>query len=414
MPASSSQDPTYNGVCTTIDKNISQQTAYDGLDLGAMITTGRPHLFSDAMVCVPGVEIRKQQELISVLAKVIAMPAYQQRVLEYAPAIAQFAPKADGVFLGYDFHVSPSGSKLIEINTNAGGALLNAVFMRANANGWVDLDVLLSQDLGQTFLAMFRQEWRAERVAKALQTIAIVDAGPLQQYMLPEFILFKKLFEYHGIQTIICDPAELLFKQGRLWHGGTCIDLVYNRHTDFSFESAELQPLAQAYLANAVVVTPHPRAHALYADKRNLALLSDPLVLAELGVDPITSHILQAGIAKTHWVKQSDAGALWAGRKHLFFKPAKGYGSKAAYRGDKLTQRVFAEILQGNYVAQMLAPPGILPFMVNGKEELFKWDLRHYVYQDDIQMTVARLYQGQTTNFRTLGGGFAKVVMEAD
>ena len=36
-------------------------------------------------------------------------------------------------------------------------------------------------------------------------------------------------------------------------------------------------------------------------------------------------------------------------------------------------------------------------------------DIRAFVYQGAVQMFVARLYQGQTTNFRTPGGGFAPV-----
>jgi hypothetical protein len=36
-------------------------------------------------------------------------------------------------------------------------------------------------------------------------------------------------------------------------------------------------------------------------------------------------------------------------------------------------------------------------------------DIRAYVYNGEIQLLAARLYQGQTTNFRTQGGGFAPV-----
>ena len=36
-----------------------------------------------------------------------------------------------------------------------------------------------------------------------------------------------------------------------------------------------------------------------------------------------------------------------------------------------------------------------------------KTDVRLYVYDGQNLLTAARLYQGQTTNFRTPGGGFA-------
>jgi len=40
---------------------------------------------------------------------------------------------------------------------------------------------------------------------------------------------------------------------------------------------------------------------------------------------------------------------------------------------------------------------------------VLKFDLRDYVYDGRVQWLAARLYQGQTTNFRTPGGGFAPV-----
>ncbi len=47
---------------------------------------------------------------------------------------------------------------------------------------------------------------------------------------------------------------------------------------------------------------------------------------------------------------------------------------------------------------------------LNGAEPApLKSDVRCYVYDGKIQLVAARLYQGQTTNFRTAGGGFALV-----
>jgi hypothetical protein len=86
-----------------------------------------------------------------------------------------------------------------------------------------------------------------------------------------------------------------------------------------------------------------------------------------------------------------------------------GYGSRAAYRGDKLTTRVWQEILQGNYVAQAIVKPGERMMDENAAIPAMKFDLRNYTYDASVQWVAARLYQGQTTNFRTLGGGFAPV-----
>ena len=392
----------------------------DNINLYRMIVEERPHLFAESAVFVSETCVQRQREIIAAIESVILMPAYQDRVLAYAPDAAKFTPKAHGVFFGYDFHLSAEGPQLIEINTNAGGALLNAILARTQkvccdleGDGLSTLSTgeTTANDPEQAFIEMFLQEWQAERGQQSLRSIAIVDEDPQTQYMLPEFILFKKLFEQNNINAVICDPAELVYDNQALWHGNQRIDLVYNRLTDFGLEATAHEALLEAYLAGAVVVTPHPLAHALYADKRNLTLLTDKEALIEIGVDAKTRTILLSGIAHTVSVNPDDSETLWITRKHLFFKPAKGYGSKAAYRGDKLTRRVFCEILQGDYVAQTLVQPSERQLEVENKIVDFKLDLRHYVYKGQTQLISARLYQGQTTNFRTPGGGFAQVIV---
>jgi len=414
-----------NSQCRCVSLNREAMRAelwqqQDDINLYRMIVEERPHLFAESAVFVTDTCIQRQREIIAAVESVIALPVYQERVLAYAPDAAKFIPKALGVFFGYDFHLSAEGPQLIEINTNAGGALLNAIVTRTQKVccdlAGEELPTLATgettaNDPEQAFIEMFLEEWQTERGQQPLSTIAIVDENPQTQYMLPEFILFKKLFERNNINAVICDPSELVYEDLALWHGNQRIDLVYNRLTDFGLEAIAHKPILEAYLAKSVVVTPHPRAHALYADKRNLTLLTDEAALINIGVDAKIRAILLTGIAHTVPVDPDDAETLWAARKHLFFKPAKGYGSKAAYRGDKLTRRVFGEILQSDYVAQMLVQPSERQLEVENKIVDFKLDLRHYVYKGQTQLISARLYQGQTTNFRTPGGGFAQVLV---
>lgn len=403
--------------CVSLEREVFRKALRQQLDddlLYRMLIDERPHLFAESVVFVAESSIRRQREIIAAIESVIAMPAYQQCILAYAPETAQFIPKAHGVFFGYDFHLSPKGPQLIEINSNAGGALLNAVLARTQAACFDPAEANTAQHVEQAFMAMFIDEWQAERGQQPLQSIAIVDEYPPTQFMLPEFLLFKQLFEQNQINAVICDPSELTYRDGALRHGDTPIDLVYNRLTDFGLEAESLKALREAYLAKTVVVTPHPRAHALYADKRNLTILTDEAALRDIGVAEETRAILLEGIAHTVCVHKEDAEALWAGRKQLFFKPAKGYGSKAAYRGDRMTKRVFGEILQGNYVAQTLVKPTERQLQVENELVDLKLDLRQYVFRGQTQLTSARLYQGQTTNFRTPGSGFASVVVVAD
>jgi hypothetical protein len=396
------------------------------------VMAGRPHLFSSSVAFVSAEHVQRMARLVAAVERVVAMPAYRDHVLAWAPESARHPCAAPGVFLGYDFHLGNEfgkpGPQLIEINTNAGGGLLNALLARAQKACCDDVEALLPGDLGgdtpeHLFLEMFRAEWKAfaQKVGAGDTVngvprgdvptrIAIVDEAPQTQYLYPEFVLFRRLFEQAGIAAVICDPQELAFRDGALWHGAGRIDLVYNRLTDFALDAPANAALRAAYLADAALVTPHPQAHALYADKRNLVALSDDTLLTSWGVDAETRTTLANKIPRTELVLARNADDLWARRKQLFFKPAAGYGSKAAYRGDKITRRVFDEVLAGSYIAQALVPPSSRTLKVGEAPVELKLDLRNYVYAGHVQLIAARLWQGQTTNFRTPGGGFAPVL----
>jgi hypothetical protein len=382
--------------------------------LAASVAQSHPNLFSSLPVFVTRAHVQQMQQVIHAVHAVIATDALRKQVLASAPPIATPAPAAHGVLQSYDFHLGADGPKLIEINTNAGGAMLNAVMGRAQeaccrevadlVRGPSDYDSIEAR-----LFQMFLTEWRRARGSAPLRRIAIVDSNPREQYLYPEFLLFQRLFESHGIATSIVDPSELELVDGALRDAAGTIDLLYNRLTDFYFERPQHALLAQAYRTDAAVVTPHPHAHALYANKRNLALLSDAALLARWGIDASVVECLLQNIPRTIRVQGADAAALWADRKRLFFKPTSGYGSGGAYRGEKITKRVFADILAGDYVAQALVPPSERLGADQHGNAVLKVDLRNYVYDGEVLLVAARLYQGQTTNFRTPGGGFAPV-----
>ncbi len=392
----------------------------------APLLAARPHLFSTATVAVRAVDAQQMRDLIQAVERLAALPQYQQVVLSWAPAVARHETANPGAFFGYDFHLTPAGPKLIEINTNAGGGVLAAWQARRP-------DVLAE------FVTMFRQE-----AGGALASMAIIDEQPESQYLYPEFLLFQHLLAEQGtndtapftadtanlklrgagpadessqskslkINAMIGAPGDLQYHDGKLWLAGQALGLVYNRLTDFALAQPESAALRQAWLDDAVVVSPHPRAHALFADKRNLVVLSDDALLAEWGVDAATRAVLAAVVPRTERVERARADDFWARRRELFFKPATGYGSKAAYRGDKMTRRVFDEVLAGDYVAQALVPPSTVKVgasNANSEATELKADFRCYAYAGHLQLMAARLWQGQTTNFRTPGGGFAKV-----
>jgi uncharacterized circularly permuted ATP-grasp superfamily protein len=232
----------------------------------------------------------------------------------------------------------------------------------------------------------------------------------VEQYLYPEFMLARQLLERHGFDAVIGDARDLKYVKGALTLDGHEIDLVYNRLVDFALVQPHHADLSAAYRDGAVVVTPNPHNHALLADKRNLALLSKPTAMSAFGLPPELRDRL-AGIPKTRLVTPENSGDLWANRDKLFFKPTAGHGSKAVYRGDKVTKSVWQDIARGGYVAQAFAPPSERMINLDGALVSRKMDVRLYTYDSQILLVAARLYQGQTTNFRTPGGGFASVLI---
>ncbi|HEU4644383.1 MAG TPA: hypothetical protein VFS80_02325, partial [Burkholderiales bacterium] len=327
--------------CISLDKEalrraLEADPAAQGLH--GMIEQRCPHLFAALPVFVSREHVDAMAGVVRAAEEVIAHPSYREAALGWAPPIARHDPGAAGAFIGYDFHIGADGPRLIEINTNAGGALLNAALARAQRACCKEIEALeggpvLAKDLERTLFDMFVQEWRRGGRAGLPRRIAIVDEAPEQQFLYPEFLLFAQLFRRFGVEAVVLAPEQLVFESGGLRDARGPVDLVYNRLTDFAFEAMQSVALCTAYLANAAVITPHPRAHALYADKRNLSLLTDVDRLRSWGVREAVIAALQRGIPRTQVVAAQEAERLWAGRRKLFFKPAAGHGSRAAYRG---------------------------------------------------------------------------------
>lgn len=398
-------------LCQTLDKEILKTQLEHAINIEKLMED-RPHLFSNTSIYISSEELQQIENVINAVETVVKSPTFKSFVLEKAPSIALVDNSPQGVFMGYDFHLTDQGPKLIEINTNAGGALLNLILAKAQVACCegvklpFDLDSLEGQ-----FVNMFLKEWALQRGDLPLKCIAIMDDEPEKQYLYPEFQLFSQLFKSFGIECLILDPQDVTHKDNGLWFENKKIDLVYNRLTDFYFTEEKNSQLLSAYRKGDVVVTPNSHHHALFANKMNLETLTNPEVLAGLGVDSILIDQLATGIPKTVGLSVLNKEFLWSSRKNYFFKPASGFGSKAAYRGDKITHRVWEEINQGCYVAQEIAKPGYRAIKVGEEQSELKMDIRAYTYDGKIQLLASRLYSGQTTNFRTFGGGFAPVFL---
>ena len=236
-----------DAICHALEREMGRPEVFE------LVRQRCDYLFSASPVFVASAHLQRMQALIQAVEVVQAHPVYQQTVLAHAPQIAHWPHGgAKGVFLGYDFHVSDAQIGLIEINTNAGGAMLNAVLARSQRACCEVMKPFIPtaqmvHGLEARFVQMFREEWALAGMQRPLRTVAIVDEQPQAQYLYPEFLLFKYLFEHHGLETVIVDPQALRYEGGVLRAGDVSIDLVYNRLTDFYLESPACDALRQAY-----------------------------------------------------------------------------------------------------------------------------------------------------------------------
>lgn len=403
-------------LCTRSDHDrLTDLLQRGGLaDAGAVLAPRR--LFAEFPVFLSDAEVEQIRAAVAAIQRVVDAPAFVDHALGQAPPIALVDQGTRGVVYGYDFHLTDVGPKLIEVNTNAGGLLLNDALRQAQDACCDAVAPLLKQplgpsDLGASLVASFVDEFRRARGEHAkLGCVAIVDDQPESQFLLPEFRLFAELFRRAGIVAHIVDPSALDSRADGLWLRGEKVDLVYNRLTDFYFEELRHAHLARAYTAGHVVVTPHPRAHALFANKHHLASWSSAERLAGFGLDQTTIDTLLATVPHAEVVTTENRDQLWAARKRYFFKPPCGYAGKAAYRGDKISRRTWDEQVGAGYLAQTIVQPSERLVRVGDEQLMLKLDVRAYVDQAQVVLFAARLYQGQTTNFRTPGGGFAAVL----
>lgn len=403
--------------CIGVDREaLRDRLSADLRDSGVpeKLLDANSHLFAMSPVFLGYEHLHAMEQLIQAVETVVENSAYRHAVLAAAPVpgLQDFGPR--GVFFAYDFHLGADGPQLIEINTNAGAVLLN-LYLAAAQHACCEEVVTFfggKADFASAeneLIAMFRKEWSSQRPDRELQRVAIVDRDPATQFLYPEFLLFQSLFERHGIDAVIVDAGDLVIDGDALCAEGRAIDLVYNRLTDFYLLEQESATLRAAWQQGLAVLTPSPLHYALYADKRNLPLLSDAGRLRVFGIDERTVATLSHSLPETLVVTPGNAAELWSNRNRFFFKPATGYGSRGAYRGAKLTRRVWDDIIHGDYIAQALVPPSERQLMIGGKKQSLKLDIRCITYEGRIQQLSARLYQGQTTNLRTQGGGLATV-----
>lgn len=356
-------------------------------------------------VRLPYADLRKMLQLVRVTYALSGLPEYRQLVLPQLPETARFDPGHAGLMMGYDFHLTADGPKLIEVNTNAGGGYL--AWLASAQYAQVDSGQLPKRVL-ERLLKSFQQEWSGfSEGDQPLRRVAIVDENPESQPLYSEMQAFCGWLAGVGLEAEIVPPEDLQADHAGVFSKGRQIDLIYNRHCDFFLEDEEMSGLRDAYLNRNVCLSPNPFVYGLLADKRRMIVWSDDDQLRELGIGEEDRELLLALVPQSRLLADCDPQEIWKQRKKLVFKPVTRFGSRGVLMGKSVSRHRFDEQEPATTLVQQMARPSV----TEGDGDAFKTDLRLYVYRDRLLGIGARLYQGQVTNLRTSGGGFAPVVL---
>lgn len=364
------------------------------------------HLISPLELRLPKSVYSNAEAAIRALYRVSRSPSYAA-LLEDQAGTAAVQPKNHAALMAYDFHTNEAGECfLVEVNTNASGFMLSALMYMQHGQQTVDTYAPL-----KALKSSFENEFQLCGLAGSPQ-IAITDEDIPQQKMYLEFLIYRDWFRRQGWAAEFCDGKDFVFEGGALrTPQGLTANLVYNRLTDFYFEHPANHALREAYQKNAACITPHPREYWLLADKQRLVQLTQDEFLQKAGVSEQDKAAIRRVLIPT-FDKSAFASedAIWQERRTLFFKPKRSYGGKSVYRGESVSRKVFERLMQDDILIQRFQPAQKMP-TDDERSVLNNWkfDVRFFVYEDQIQQVAARIYQGQVTNFSSPMGGFTSV-----
>ena len=253
---------------------------------------------------------------------------------------------------------------------------------------------------------------------------AIVDWKGLPTHS--EFVLFQRYFAEQQLDTIICAPEDLEYRDGTLSANGRPINLIYRRLLISEFlgrygDDALQHPLVQACRDGSVCLVNSFRTKPLYK-KMIFGLLSDPEIMAGAGIDRET----QARLAKhIPWTRRVQPGATsydgseidllpWIVEQQdrLLLKPNDEYGGKGIAIGWETSaddwRRAVAAAVDTPYVVQERVNIAYedYPALVDGKLDIGRRlvDTDPYLFGTHVEGCLTRLSTVTLLNV-TAGGG---------
>ncbi|MEE2829043.1 MAG: hypothetical protein VX498_07640 [Myxococcota bacterium] len=235
-----------------------------------------------------------------------------------------------------------------------------------------------------------------------------------------EFALLAEAFSRRGYASLVADPRDLEYSQGRLRAGRKRIDLVYRRvlFADVLARPDELRPLVSAVSDGAVCMV-NPFRSAMFHRKRLWADLTDPVFLKSLL--PAEEEVVRKHIP---WTRRFVAGKTtgpdgeeidlvpWVElqRTRLVLKPDHAYGGAGVRLGwqenDASWSQAISEGLAEDSVVQIGVPLRYQRFPLldgSGCSADFLVDQAPYLFRGRMGGFLTRLSTGPLANV-TAGG----------
>jgi hypothetical protein len=338
-----------------------------------------------------------------------------------------------------DSFLTPSSYQYVELNaeTPAGGAyadtlgelFLELPIVRRFQERWKLRRFHTSERTLGTILGCYREAGGR----KEQPTIAVVDYEDVPTRV--EHHMVRRHFESRGCPTLVCDPRQLDYEGGRLWHAGREIDVVYKRLlvNELLEHASEVRPLIDAVRDRAVVIVNPFRCKPIHK-KAIFAVLTDD-ALQQL-FTPAEREAIRTHVPWTRRVVEGRTSRLGEqidlpsyvlrNRERLVMKPNDEYGGKGIFIGwetsDADWARALGDALASPYVVQERVEllrqefPEIAPASDGGRGSLrfrdFVVDLDPYVFDGEVEGFLTRLSATSLANVTSGGGQVPSFVVE--
>ncbi|MBF0282743.1 MAG: hypothetical protein HQM07_09285 [Zetaproteobacteria bacterium] len=320
--------------------------------------------------------------------------AYLERLQSILPETAHIKSPTSSILMGYDFHLTDDGPKLIEINNNAGGLCME------EDQHWLPQVEMAAMPgaIEVRLLSMFAKSW---------QKIAIMDEAIETQFMRFEMEAYANLLRREGRAVVLVSPEDIEARDEGLFVAGERLDAIYNRHTDFYLDSPEMAHIRHAWLKGTVALNPYPRSYALIGDKARMVDWWRAGLLESCHLDAATIAQIRTIVPETHLLSEMDGDVAWKTRNRWVFKPTAKHGGKGVLMGRSVSRSRFDGFEQETTVAQAFVPASLVEI----EGVALKFDVRLYMHGKQLIGMAGRCWQGQVTNFRAAGSGWVSIAV---